>query len=469
MIARVRSTGTAVFALVFAVLNAGWPESAPAARVQSYVIDAVFEPQARRMRAVVDVRFVPGTVTGDTLVFFLHGELRVDSFEVAGRSVDARQGLVFNADDYSSVANRIEVDVQGVDLSGGVRVGYGGLFNPSVVRAPSNYMRIDGEGVYLRSLGYSLWFPMFVQGWKNAYDVAFPHVTLRTPADFTAVFTGDLVRRYERDGMAVSEWKADRASLFDAQCTARRYDISSDGEIRLYHLQDPVAREKAGEIAAFVNRLQSLYEAHYRSGVAVSQLHILQMPKYGDISSGNVIGISDAVWNRFEPTAWQGRTVAHELVHPFVAVPHSDEMGALVVEGFPSYFYLPALAAVLGEQWYRDYIAGIEQAYVQRRATGENRRGEPLPAEKAIMDISYDEIGVYKDRFVLNDRVKLFFDYLRRRMGSERFLDFATDLLNREMLDYAALASAAESYLPGCGDDIRRWLTTTGYPDEFKP
>jgi len=463
-----RAIGSVALALALTVFDPATSAPAEAFRVRSYSIDATFEPAHGRMSAVAEVRFDPASVTGNTVAFYLHGELRVDSIKVAGNRITAVQKLVYHEDDYSRVANRIEVDVGDLDLSDGLLVGYSGYFNPSVVAAISNYMRIDGDGVFLRSLGYSIWFPVFIDSWRDSYEVSFPSVTLRTPPEFRAVFAGDRVRELEEDGNRVSVWSAQKLELFDAQCTARRFDVLIDGGFQLYHLRDPVAREMAGGILAFASRLESFYQAHYGRDVSASHFHILQMPNYGDIASGNVIGISDAVWNQFEATAWQGRTVAHELVHPFVSPPRSNELAAFVIEGFPSYFHLPGLAEILGEQWYGDFLDRVERGYIDKRETGRSRRGATLPPEKPIVEIGHGEIGVYKDLFVLNDRVRLFFDYLRRQMGNERFLRFSSDLLNRELLDFDVLVAVVEAHLPDSGDDVRRWLKTTEFPDRWR-
>jgi hypothetical protein len=460
------TSGLVACGLGLMLSGTAFPAAARAVRVESYVIDAVFSPAESAVHAVADVRFVPGTLSGDTLVFYLHGELVVDSVKVGAHVVAASQELVFHKDDYSLVANRIEVALSSFDLSRGLTIAYSGYFNPSVVSARSNYMRIDADGVYLRSLGYSLWFPVFVESWMESHEVSFPLVTIRTPADFRAVFAGNRVREYEKSGVRVSEWTADRLQIFDAQCTARRWDVSIGGAFHLYHLRDSSSGEMADEIMAIARRLESFYRANFRRSISAGQMHIMQMPKYGDISSGNVIGISDEVWRQFEPTTWQGRTVAHELVHPFVQPPCTDDMGAFVIEGFPGYFYLPALAEILGEPWYSHYMEGVESSYLRRRDTGRGRRGEILPPEIPILEIGYDEIGVYKDRFVLNDRVKLFFDYLRREMGKKRFLRFSSDLLNRDLLGYDVFVSVVETHLPGSGETVRRWLKTTDYPVE---
>ena len=446
----------------------GLPLETDGVKVDDYAIDAEFFPEQGRMNATVDISFVPGTVTDDTLVFFLHGELRVDFIEFDGQRVEPIQERVHHTDDYSSMANRVKVGIEEVVSTEGMRVGYSGYMNPSVVGAISNYMRIDSDGVFLRSLGYSIWFPVFVTTWRDSYEVSFSKVTIRTPPEFRAVFAGEQVREYAEGGSNVSEWSAPKLDLFNAQCTARRFDVMADRGFRLYHLRDSTAQQKAADILSFSQQLETLYQSHYRHGVSTSQMHVMQMPRYGDIASGNVIGISDGVWNEFEVTAWQSTTVAHELVHTFVQLPRSEEMGAFVIEGFPSYFHLPAMAEILGEQWYRDYMGAVEAAYLSKRETGLSRRGKELPPEKPILEIRTDEISRYKDTFVLNDRVRLFFDYLRRRLGNDGFFQLTSDLLNHDVLDYATLLADIETYLPGSGNDIVRWLKTTEFPDDFR-
>jgi len=81
----------------------------------------------------------------------------------------------------------------------------------------------------------------------------------------------------------------------------------------------------------------------------------MQMPQFGDISSGNVSGISTKIWADFNQYNWPKQVLAHELVHSFVQYPLSqtNQLFALMTEGFPSYFHLPVLAELLGENWYQ--------------------------------------------------------------------------------------------------------------------
>lgn len=466
MTALLRAIGLA--GCVLAMSCAATSEAGIAPRVEAYSIDATFRPEQGWMSASVGFRFQTAFMAADTVTFYLHGELRVDSVTVAGRRIATIQRPVYHLDDYSLVANRVEVPTHDLDLSGGGTVWYSGYFNRSAVRSLSNYMRIDEDGVFLRSLGYSIWFPVFVGSYRDAHDVAFESVILRTPLDYRAVFAGERLREFEDGDKRVCEWTAGDLSLFNAQCTARRFEVLTDGGFHLYHLRDPRARKMAVEIVSFAKRLEDFYRSHYRRGVSSAQLHIVQMPAYGDISSGNVIGISDEVWTRFEPSAWQGRTVAHEMVHPYVSPPRSDELAALVVEGFPSYFHLPALAEILGERWYDDFLDRVESSYLAKRATGKGRRGEDLPKEKPIVEIGFFEIGAFKDRFVLSDRVLLFLDYFRRRMGKKRFVQFCSDLLNRDSIDFDTIETVVESYFPGAKNELRQWLRSTEFPDRWR-
>jgi hypothetical protein len=196
----------------------------------------------------------------------------------------------------------------------------------------------------------------------------------------------------------------------------------------------------------------------------------MQMPRFGDISSDNVAGISSDKWHNFDRETHSQTTLAHELVHPFVHVPveMSDPIYAMVVEGFPSYFHLPALGELLGEGFYADFLKSSEAGYLRRRNAGKEKRSRSHPPEKPIYEITPDEIGTYKDRFVLCDRVLLFLDYLRVKMGDERFFEFTSELFQHDSLDRADFECVVLEHLPGAGEDLRLWLETTEYPERLR-
>lgn len=439
-------------------------------RPASYDLDVTFRPADCAMTARADIRFAPAPERPDEVVFYLHGELDVDSLAIGGTPVPIEQDKVLYEYDASLVATRVRVPSEGLDLAAGLHVRYSGAVHRSSARSPSDYMRIDQDGVYLRSYGYSLWFPVFLEAGRDTYPVSFPEVVLRTPAEFTAVFAGRKVDERIDGGTRVATWSARDLDLFAAQCTARRFTNLGEGAVVIHALGDARSREIAADILSFTRRLCRFYDDRYRPAAAGRALHVLQMPEYGDIASGNVVGFSEEHWAGFDPATFTGRTLAHELVHASVWSPVSidDPLYALIIEGFPSYFHLPALGAILGADHERAFLDRVQDRYLQRRETGRDARGNRLPPEKPIAEITAAELSVYKDRFVLNDRAVLFLDYLRRRLGEDGFRDWTRDIFGGDALDRRSFVASIERHLPDSAGDIALWLSTTEYPERFR-
>ena len=448
-------------------LTAGNPDQD--LRVKSYELDVTFVPTKRAMKGKAVIRFVPGTVKKEKLVFYLHGELSVESLEMEGKKIPFSSKLVFYDDDYSGVTQKVEAAMEKIDPSKELTVVYSGFFHASKARALSNYMRIDRDGVLLRAYSYSLWFPMFLESKKDWYAVSFPRVTIRTPADFTSVFVGTRVRDYLEGDTRISQWRADSVELIYAQCTAQRYTVLKEGGYHVYSYNDSHSREIAKKVLAYARKLESLYKKYYKKSASASQLHVMQMPEYGDIASGNVVGMCEEAWAKFEESSFEGWTLAHELVHSFVWVPtpRTDPLFALVIEGFPSYFDLPVMAEVVGDEYPDKVLKWKEDSYIKKRKTGKDRRGRPLPPEKPLLEIGDDEVSEYKDTFILSDRALFFFHYLRGKMGKDRFWEFTRDLFAQEALNYDILERVILKYLPGVREDIGLWLKTTEYPGRF--
>jgi hypothetical protein len=405
-----------------------------------------------------------------TLTFYLHGELRVTEITAGGEKVPFEQERVFYPEDYSLIANRTVVAVGARDLKDGLQIAWSGFMHPSAARSPSDYMRIDRDGVFLRARSYSPWFPIFAEPGTDAPEVSFDRVTIAVPAGFTAVFAGTMVSRSTREAMNLSVWSARSIDLFSGQLTARPFEVRGDGEVFIYSLPNAGSKAAADEIEKLTRELLRIYRARYRSDAVTGQAHIVEMPKFGDISSGNVVGLEEESWKDFATQEWAQRTLAHELVHPFVQpdIPRSDPLYAMAIEGFPSYFHLPALAEIRGQDSYEQTMRRIAQRYLEKKQTGTTPRGLPLPPEKPLIALKPEEIGQYKDVFVLSDRALLFLDDLRRRMGRQRFDRFTADLFNRPSLDLPAFRKVVLKYLPKDRERLRVWLETTDYPDELR-
>jgi hypothetical protein len=280
--------------------------------------------------------------------------------------------------------------------------------------------------------------------------------------------TGQRVSERVDGDRRVSTWRAAGVSVFDAQCSARRWEVLGDATVQVLHLRDADSRAQAARILAFARQAIGYYASRYGTGTDTDAetTFIMQMPKYGDISSGNVSGISDAAWQAFDDDWVAKYLLAHELVHPYTGrrIARSDPLWSFVIEGFPSYFHLPFLAQALGPDWYRDRIATVQQRYLTKRETGLSRRGNPLPPEKPIDRIGADELSTWKDTFVLDDRVVLFWDYLRRELGADRFAALCRDLFGRARLTAGTIRASIVAAYPGPADHIDAWLSTTDFP-----
>ena len=203
-------------------------------------------------------------------------------------------------------------------------------------------------------------------------------------------------------------------------------------------------------------------------------MHIAELPNFASgISSGNMVGITSGQWHRFSLTDRDMEMellVSHELVHPFVRpeISMKSPLAALFVEGFPSYFHLHALAEISGEVWYQDYITWVEKSYLKKKKNGKSRRGNKLPEEKPILSVTFGEIGEYKDTFILNDRVRLFLNYLRDGMGKERFKKFTRKISMSRNLTPDNFKELMLGFLPEAEEDLHVWLETNEYPERFR-
>ncbi len=445
-------------------------------QVETYIIDVTFFPEDAEMWSypVNNTAFMRGetrvklrTVNTQSIDFYLHGELKIDSI-VVDNAIDYTTEKVLYRRNYSQIALKTTIAGKDILQDKEIRIHYSGFMNPSRARSLSDYMRIDKhEGVFLRSFGYSLWFPVFLTDEQESHIANFESVTLNLPTEFKGIVVGDLVEEKENDNRCVAEWRPGPVDIRNIQCTADNYQILSKENLHIYFSNN---KNQAKSILTFTDNMKTFFHQHFRSIEDNSSLYILQMPKYGNISAHNVIGISDAVYTNFEKNISSKLTIAHELVHPFVQTPISQDnpFYALITEGFPSFFHLYGMAMIdTGSDFdIHDYMERIEESYLRKKKTGKTRRGYDLPADKPILKIQPDEIGQYKDRFILSDRVRLFLYDLWQTMGDENFAAFLKELFQLTDIDYDIFEHLVLSYLPDYGEKLTCWLKTIQFPPD---
>lgn len=406
----------------------------------------------------------------DSLVFWLHGELRTDSVMIDGKVAAIAQEKELYSRDYCNVATRTVISGLPSWESFSLKICYSGFINPSRVRSLSDYMRINvNEGVFLRSYGYSLWFPVFIDDSGDRSVCDFRSVTVDLPEEFRAVVTGDVVREYVDNGRFVSVWQPGVTDIFEIQCTAAPFRVEERNGIRVYFTGSEAA---ASEVLNYVADLRDFCHKHLRPYADDRIFHIMEMPEYGNISSGNVIGLDYESFQSFPGMTWPKSIIAHELVHPYVQLPLDEDnpFYAIFTEGMPSFFQVYLLDGTLPPDQYNreELIRRVERSYLRRRESGLDSRGNTLPQEKALLDIGAQEIGMYKDTFILNDRMWLFMYDLWSRMGDEDFSRFCRELFTLEDIDYSTFDSLIAGYLPGYSERLHDWIRTTLYTDDMK-
>lgn len=459
--------------LIITVLNL----SIQAQNINSYEIFAEFFPNDAKMynypvspeaflRAHSTIVFLK--LTDDDIIFYLHGEFKIDSILVGSKMIEYAAEKVFYYYSYNMVALQVTISSSNVTTDE-IKIYYSGFMNPSRARSLSDYMYINkNKGVYLRSYGYSLWFPIFLKSSQDSYKANFKSITIKLPANYKCIVNGELINEFVEKDIYTAIWRPGVKDIVEIQCTAQDYKINSKNNVYVYYLSDKSSSEL---ILDYASQLKKIYSKNLKSINESLPLYIMEMPKYGDISSGNVVGISEKDFNSFNNGLQSKRLIAHELVHPYVYIPVlvNNNFYAFVVEGFPSFFQVYALKRMEGETYnLKEEMKKVEELYLEKRKTGKTQRGNTLPAEKAILNIKFDELGYYKDQFVLNDRVYLFFYTIWNKMGDEKFDNFLQELFRFTSINYEVFEQLILKYIPDYRDNLNIWLNTTNYPEEIQ-
>ena len=287
-------------------------------------------------------------------------------------------------------------------------------------------MRIDREGAYLRGLGYSLWFPVTVQ---DGYDLASHfRIQLDVPSEWEGVAFGDRERVVQSGQRNISWWRTlSKFKLLQAQLIASPLDISEGSNLSVFAL--PENSTSSSRLIEFGDRLLHFFNSNYGSNAKASRAYIVETCPYGCIASGNVIGLSTEVIQSVGSGDIDFETydlIAHELVHGFVTplIDRNAPGAALLLEGFPSYFHVPAVTDALGSSYYEWFFRRAWLSYQDgTRLQTQDSKNMAIPIDKPLLEIRIDEIPHYKDRFLLSDRVPILLNRLRQIVGAPAFFE----------------------------------------------
>jgi len=444
--------------------------------VNRYTIHVEFFPEDAQIRGqkIEPDNFMRGRSIVDfiepvsDIEFYLHGELRVDSIMYADNKIEYKSEKVEYYYDYSLVANKITASID-LKYQDALQIYYSGFMHPSRVRSLSDYMRIDiNKGVFLRSYGYSLWFPIFMKARQDDYKVDFKKVTVNLPEKFKGIVLGELIKEKTDKGRYTAEWKPGVEYISYLQCTAQLYNTLSKKEVSVYYTE---SEEYSKDVLEFTLKVKQLFSKYLIQNIE-SPVYVMGMPKYGEISSGTVVGIPESEFQYFNENVHLKETIIHELLHPYVRIPVSKDnpFYALVIEGFPDFFKIWGLKNMLKGNEYdlNEVMMEVEKKYLQKKATGQNSKGRALPKEKPILEIGPEEIGYYKDTFILNDRVRLFLYHFWRSTGDADFNRFIKELFKLSHVDYQIFEKLILTYQPDYKEALNIWLNTNDYPNSFR-
>ena len=111
--------------------------------------------------------------------------------------------------------------------------------NKSRARSMSDYMHIDKkEGVFLRSYGYSLWFPIFLKSGENSYEADFKKVQITLPKGFRCIVSGSLISETTSHNKYTAVWNPGVTSVFNVTCSARKYQQIEEDNVAVYYISD---------------------------------------------------------------------------------------------------------------------------------------------------------------------------------------------------------------------------------------
>ena len=380
-----------------------------------------------RVDGTLDLRN-PYSTPLQKLTLYLHPELKLLSVSSEdGRPIKMETQTISHDWSYAKALGAHSLELaEPIDAKGTQRfhLSYEGAFSPCCLRSPSDFMRIDDEGMYLRGLGYSLWFPVSIC--DAVCEASVFRIRLDVPLAWKGVAFGNLKQMETSGGRSLSTWETPSPfKHFQAQLFASPFTIF-EGE----HLSVFAKRESRGgslKLIDFGDRLLDSFASSYGALDEMTRSYLVETCPYGCIASGNVVGLAPEVFRQMEGTAIDFETydlIAHEFVHGYVTpwIDRSSPGSALLLEGFPSYFHVPIVTDILGDTYHEWFFRRAWQSYRNglKQQTDKHRSAVAL-IDKPLLEIGFDEIPKYKDTFLLSDKLPIVLDQLRRRVGADTF------------------------------------------------
>ena len=418
------------------------------------------------------------------VTLYLHPELRVERvLDMKGNTCRTERILTDAAYSYTGTISRLKVVLADpVPSQGTTQIGvqYAGKFSPSSARSPSDYMRIDTSGTFLRGAGYSYWFPASSCGPEGIDDAAWFHIRLNAPEEWNPLLFAELIQETTQDGRTISVWQTPEPwPLLFSHLAATDWIIIESKSVRVYCYSDSRSRRAGEAYAGFISRLMPIFDQHFGEGLARLPVLLGQMCEYGGIACGNVVGLPA---DRFIEVLDVRRheeiltLLAHELVHRYVIpmIDPSARGAALLLEAFPSYFHSIGLESVLGACFRERFLLDAWDSYDAGSSSRDEVSTPHGLRDMALLDLTLDDIPRYKDTFLLSDKAILVLDQIRRLLGDDVFLGGVGEFLashRRRPATFEVFVSTLENHsATDLSGFVSRWVDSTErLPDKWRP
>jgi hypothetical protein len=435
-------------------------------------------------RARVTVRNTgPGALS--ELRFFLHPELRLRSVtDSTGRDLTFAIELI--AAPFSITLSAFQVTVSRQLEPGAaatLEFAYDGWLNPSGIRAArdesysDSFLGVRADVAFLRSVGYTFWFPSPHADYAGLNDLADYRLELDIPDRFRPIAFGVLLSEQTADGRNVSVWQTRRPINLLAPCIfLDKWVVTETGTLRLCYHGDPQSKEAARAYAKVAEPLLAFFRGHYSAGLAIPDAPMafaeLNIPM-GAYAAPGVVGLSRDGFleiltadqeTQYGLFSWLG----HEMVHEYVLTPTdlAAKGQAIIQDGFALYCHLPGLWRVLGEEFEQWDLRRRWRSYEEGLDTG-RLSGTPVPPHVPLAEITLEQYYAgYKDFWLTDDKLQIILHRLQRHVvGDKAFLRGFARYLEQHRQTPATLDAFRTALEEASGLDLRdffhRWFCTT--------
>jgi hypothetical protein len=405
--------------------------------LDNYVVAIAVSAEKEAIVAIAKFDVMTNSESGiDSLCFFLHDELNVNGvYGSKPGKLEFTQEKELYSLGYSLAANKVCVRLTERLLKGDTLrlvVSYDGKFTQAPVRSATDFMRLTSDGLFLRGPGYSAWFPTTAVTPEEINAPASLHVEVVVLPGWKALCEGELSVSRGPEALSFRWTTEEKIPISSAVLIASNYDTLSARvgrqKLSCWYFSSAEDSSAATKLFGTAKELLGFFVKNYGDHEGASsppRFTMVEMPMYGDFSSGTIMGISKG--RILEASSPQKRAklaslIGNMMVRKFVvpAVDSSAPGAAFLLESVPSYAYVPAIEALFGKQFVLESSEAVMQRYVAGRKKAESGK-HGFPPEKPLAEVLVSEIPRYKDTFLLEDRGAFVLHMLRKLIGDESF------------------------------------------------